>query len=333
MGMSTISAIRPRLAIPGGRISVEGGPFRVDFEARPRVEIGGVDAHVGWASATRLSVVVPESLEGGRLPIRVEGVPGATAFIDVGEQVATGLHQVDSPAIDADGVLYLTYSGTRGQQAPVSIYRVRPGGVREVFVTGVTNPTSLAIDPRGRLHVSSRFDGTVFRVDPDGGVETVATDLGVACGIAFASDGTLFVGDRTGTVFRITADAEAIAFASLPMSVAAFHLAIAPDDSLCATAPTLATRDAVYRIDAAGAVHELSREFGRPQGLAFDAAGRLFVVEALAGVSGIYRVEPGSSPELVLAGADLIGLAFDPRGGFVVTTARTAYRFTDATLA
>jgi sugar lactone lactonase YvrE len=181
--------------------------------------------------------------------------------------------------------------------------------------------------------VSSRFDGTVSRVDPDGRIETVASDLGVACGIAFASDGTLFVGDRTGTIFRVDGDGQTTTFASLPPSIAAFHLAVSPDGLLCATAPTMATRDAVYRIDPTGRVEEVSREFGRPQGLAFDPAGRLFVVEALAGGSGVYRVETGSTPELVLAGVDLIGLAFDPRGGFVVATASTAYRFTRTTLA
>ena len=51
--------------------------------------------------------------------------------------------------------------------------------------------------------MSSRFEGTVYRLLEDGSIQTFATDLGVACGLAFASDGTLFVGDRSGTIFRV----------------------------------------------------------------------------------------------------------------------------------
>ena len=107
---------------------------------------------------------------------------------------------------DRDGNLYVTYSGTRGQQVPVSIFRVRPNGTRETFSSGIVNPTSMAIDPEGRLYVSSRFEGTVYRVMRGRDAEPFATDLGVACGLAFAPDGTLFVGDRSGTIFRVDRD-------------------------------------------------------------------------------------------------------------------------------
>ena len=158
-----------------------------------------------------------------------------TAFVDVAAPFATGLHQVDNPVFDRDGNLYVTYSGTRGQQVPVSIFRVRPNGTRETFSSGIVNPTSMAFDPEGRLYVSSRFEGTVYRVAADGAAEPFATDLGVACGLAFAPDGTLFVGDRSGTIFRVDRDGHAVMFASLPASVAAFHLAIGPDLALYVT--------------------------------------------------------------------------------------------------
>ena len=49
-------------------------------------------------------------------------------------------------------------------------------------------------------------------------------------------------------------------------------------------------------------------------------------VEALAGVSGLYRVPPSSEPELVVAGPGLVGVAFSPEGGIVVASNDTAYR-------
>ena len=83
----------------------------------------------------------------------------------------------------------------------------------------------------------------------------------------------------------------------------------------------------MYRVSGSGAVTVVSEKFGRPQGLAFDDGGVLFVVEALAGASGLYRLPENGEPELALAGLDLVGVAFDRRGGLVVCSNETAYRF------
>ena len=223
-----------------------------------------------------------------------------------GRSFATGVHQVDNPAFDREGNLYVTYSGTRGQQVPVSIFRVRPDGTREPFCTGIVNPTSMALGPDGDLYVSSRFDGTVYRVKADGALEPFATDLGVACGLAFDRDGKLFVGDRSGTIFRVDRTGQATTLASVPASVAAFHLAFGPDGALYVTAPTLSPYDSVFRIDPEGAVTIRYTGFGRPQGIGFGPDGDLYVIEALAGASGLYRLPPAGpeggdgEPELVL---------------------------------
>jgi sugar lactone lactonase YvrE len=326
MSFTRITAIHPLCAIEGGRVVIEGAEFPVDDPILPEVRIGDARARIVFAAPTRLIVIVPEGLEGGRATVRVGGGSGVTAFVDIAAPFATGLHQVDNPVFDREGNLYVTYSGTRGQQVPVSIFRVRPNGTRETFSSGIVNPTSMAIDPEGRLYVSSRFEGTVYRVAVDGSVEPFATDLGVACGLTFAPDGTLFVGDRSGTIFRVDRSGHAATFASLPPSVAAFHLAIGPDLTLYVTGPTLSSYDSLYRIDADGAVTTRYAAFGRPQGLAFDARGALHVVEALAGSSGLYRVPPKGDPEMVLAGPSLVGVAFDGRGALVVSSNDTAYR-------
>ena len=159
--------------------------------------------------------------------------------MEIGAAVATGLHQVDNPVFDREGNLYVTYSGARGQEVPVSIFRVTPSGIREPFVTGIVNPTSMTFGPGGLLYVSSRFDGCVYRVSPEGESHVFASELGIACGLAFDREGVLFVGDRSGTIFRVAPNGQALPFATLPASVAAFHLAMSPADVLYATAPTL----------------------------------------------------------------------------------------------
>src|SRR5712691_7341705 len=211
-----ISDVHPQRAIEGGRITVAGDGFAADGPSPPEVRIGDVPARVVYASSTGIAVIVLSGFEAGASPIRVGGVSGETVFVEVAAPFASGLHQVDSPVFDRDGNLYVTYSGTRGQQVPVSIFRVRPNGTRETFSSGIVNATSMAIDAEGRLYVSSRFEGTVYRVHSDGTFEPFATDLGVACGLAFAPDGSLFVGDRSGTLFRVDRHGKASAFASMP---------------------------------------------------------------------------------------------------------------------
>jgi sugar lactone lactonase YvrE len=327
MPSTRITAIHPLRAIEGGRIDIDGAGFPVANELLPKVHVGDLQARLVFASSKRLGVIVPPGLNGGRAAVRVAPFDGAQpAFIDIAAPFATGLHQVDNPVFDRDGNLYVTYSGTRGQQVPVSIFRVRPNGTRETFSSSIVNPTSMAIDPSGRLHVSSRFEGTVYRVLPDGTTEAFAHDLGVACGLAFAPDGTLFVGDRSGTIFRVDPDGHATTFATLPASVAAFHLAIGPDGALYVAGPTLSSYDPLYRIETNGAVTTAYAGFGRPQGLAFDPGGSLYVVDALAGSSGLYLVPAHGEPQLVLAGPALVGVAFDADGTLVVASNETAYR-------
>ena len=321
----SVTAIAPLRAVEGGRIAIHGSGFPVDdFSA---VTFGGEPARIAFASSTRLVLLVPGDLEGGPTPIRLGSDARQTVFASVGAAWATGLHQVDNPAFDRAGHLFVTYSGSRGQESPVSIFRVTPGGTRETFASGIVNATSMAFGPDGKLYVSSRFEGAVYRIAGDGSHEQVASDLGVACGLAFDNEGSMYVGDRSGTIFRVH-EGHATAFATLPASVAAFHVAMSPWGELFVSAPTLGSYDRVYRIGRGGEVRTLPTPLGRPQGLAFAPDGTLHIVDALAGASGVYRFpDLDGEPELVVSGGALVGVAFGPGGEMVVTSNETAYRF------
>lgn len=320
-----LTSISPSRAVEGGRLTLHGSGFPLD--GLPAVRIGDQVVRASSASQSWLFVVVPSDLDPGPTPVRIEDMPGETVFVTIGGVWATGLHQVDNPVFDSEGNLYVTYSGSRGQETPVSIFRVTRQGTREPFVSGIVNATSMAIGPDGLLYVSSRFEGAVYRVKPDGDFEQVAADLGVACGLVFDADGTLYVGDRSGTIFRVRSG-RAERFATLPPSIAAFHLAINREQEIFVCAPTLASYDYIYRVDRKGGVQPLPTPLGRPQGLAFGPDGSLYVVDALAGASGLYRFpHPEATPELVVAGNALVGVAFGPAGELVVSSNETAYRF------
>ncbi len=313
--------------IEGGRLWLRGDGFPQPESSSDLVTIGGVPARMAFAAGDRLAVVVPGGLEGGETAVKCAWLPGATLYARVGRLRATGLHQVDNPVFAPDGSLFVTYSGSRGQEAAVSIFKVTTSGAREPFVHGLVNPTSMAMGPDGHLYVSSRFEGRIYRVFDDGRYEVMASDLGVACGLAFAADGALLVGDRSGTVFRITPSGRTEAFATLPPSMAAFHLAMSPDGYLYVSAPTLASYDSLFKIDSAGRVETLPVPFGRPQGVAFDNGGVLHVVEALAGASGVYAMHNDRAPELIVAGAGLVGVAFSASGDMAVASSGSVYSF------
>lgn len=324
-----ITRVAPLRAVDGGTLLVEGE--HLPYDPPPRVTISDTEAHVASASPRHLRIQVPAELDGGQVPLRVDAVRGGTVLIEIGAVLATGVHQVDNPAFDRDGNLYATFSGSRENRVPVTLFRVRRDGVREPIRVDIPNPTSVAIGRDGALYVSSRFEGTVYRVDPaTQHMRVYASNLGSPFGLAFDHAGNLWVGDRSGTIFRIDPDGGAEAIAELPASMAAFHLAIGPDEAVYVSAPTLSPRDRVFRIpQGGGAVETVLEGLGRPQGLAFDPQGRLYVVEAMAGDAGVWRYDLPAGEitgERVLAAGSLVGLAFDPAGGVVAAGSDTLWR-------
>jgi sugar lactone lactonase YvrE len=89
---------------------------------------------------------------------------------------------------------------------------------------------------------------------------------------------------------------------------------------LFVTGPTTSSFDPVYRIDQHGAVTNFYRGLGRPQGLAFDIDGNLYVAASLAGKRGIVKITPDGKASLEVAGSGLVGLAFAPGRSVVLAT-------------
>ena len=324
-GIPRIDRIQPGAGIPGGDVTIYGAGFVPRPNTRPHVRFGETEASLLISTQNYLIARVPEGAAGSIVSVETSHAASQPFAFHLGVQIADNLHPVANPAVDVEGNIYVTYSGHRGQKVAVSLYKITPNYAVKPFVTELVNPTGLALDREGYLYVSCRDDGTIHRVAPDGRSQLWVEGMGVATGIAFDTIGNLFVGDRSGTIFKINPDRQIFVFATLEPSVAAYHLAFSPTGELFVTGPTTSSFDRVLRINQKGEVSTFFRGLGRPQGLAFDRKGNLYVAASYQGRRGIVRISTDARADLVLGGSGLVGLSLLPGHRAILATTNAIF--------
>jgi len=324
-GKPHIEAVAPGFALPGGEVRIIGRSLRPPELRRPSVRFGEIEAPVLICSDDFVVARVPEEAKSGPVVVSTNGA-GADGHVSnahpikVAVLVAENMHPVANPALDHEGNIYVTFSGSRGQKVPVSIYKVDTNYDVKPFLSDLMNATAIAFDREGQMYVSSRNDEAVYKVAPNGTMSTYAEGMGVATGIAFDAEENLYVGDRSGTIFKIARDRQIFVFATLEPSVSAYHLAFGPHGDMFVTGPSTSSFDCVYRVDPHGTVSVFYRGLGRPQGLALDVDGNVYVAASLAGKRGIVKITPQGKANLEVSGQGLVGLAFAPGKSAILAT-------------
>jgi sugar lactone lactonase YvrE len=319
--------IDPPFAIAGGEIVIDCTGFDTREPSKCAVTIGGSPAQIVALGPRRVLAQVPET-KGGQVEVTLWSgdQPSEPAQLTVGRKLAGDLHPVANPAFDPDdGALFVTRSGSRGEELPVTLFRIDISGDVSEYSGDIPNPTGIAFGPDGEMFVTSRLEGVVYKMTPFKEAVVFGRNLGVATGIAFNKQGLMHVGDRTGTIFKVNGIGEERAWTQIEPSVSAFHLAFGPDDSLYITGPALSYH-CIWRISPEGETDIFFKGLGRPQGLAFDRDGNLYVAATLHGRRGIVRISPGGmEAKVIVAGINLVGLAFSASGEMAVVSIDSVY--------
>jgi sugar lactone lactonase YvrE len=315
-----IEAVAPGYALPGGEVRIVGSALRPAELRRPNVHFGEIEGSVLISADDFVIARVPEGAVSGPVVVGTNGHASNPHAIQVAVPIVGTLHPVTNPALDREGNIYVTFSGSRGQKVPVAIFKIDTNYTLTPYLNEMMNATAIAFDREDQMFVSSRHDETVYKVSPNGTVSSYAEGMGVATGMAFDRQQNLYVGDRSGTIFKIAPDRQIFVFATLEPSVSAYHLAFGPHGDLFVSGPTTSSFDSIHKVDPHGSVSVFYRGLGRPQGMAFDVGGNLYVAASLSGKRGIVKITPDAKASLQVSGQGLVGLAFAPGKSAILAT-------------
>ena len=123
-GNPHIESIEPGCALPGGEVRITGRGLRPRELRRPEVRFGDVDGSVVISSEQFIVARVPEGAASGNVVVATNGHRSNPHEVRVAVPIAENLHPVANPAVDAEGNIYATFSGSRGQKVPVAIFRI-----------------------------------------------------------------------------------------------------------------------------------------------------------------------------------------------------------------
>src|SRR5205085_8481513 len=121
---------------------------------------------------------VPDGVDSASVIVRTNSHESNPSEVRVGMLMADNLHPVTNPAVDAKGNIFVTFSGSRGQKVPVSVYKIDTEYNVKPFLSELMNATAIVFDHAGEMYVTSRYDGAVYRINSSGNMTTFAEGMG-----------------------------------------------------------------------------------------------------------------------------------------------------------
>jgi len=169
-----------------------------------------------------------------------------------------------------------------------SIEKFGPDGAGSVFASGFSEPAGMAFDAAANLWVAD-FGGAVLQIN-SAGVATrlppnIAPVFGGESDIVFDTAGNMYIADFFGVILKYTPAGQVSTFANV---VDATQIAFDRSGNLFVAS---SDHQMIEKITPEGVVSTFATigGFGKPDGLAFDSSGQLYVGIAHGGSSVIER--------------------------------------------
>jgi hypothetical protein len=198
------------------------------------------------------------------------------------------------PAVDHAGNVYVSH--TTG----CAVFKVTPDGVVTNFAAGILDPMGLAAQPSNNLFVASQSAGMIYRANAAGVAVAYATVPSQPDSPTLDTNGNLYVLTHLfpGALAQVRADGSTAELAQMPFEFVPGSLAWDPVSDSFVVGEDAGDSTGMARllsIERDGTVTIIGTGFSRLWGLAFDAAGVLYLADHAEGI--VYRAAPlGSGP-------------------------------------
>ena len=207
---------------------------------------------------------------------------------DIGVQIADSLHPVANPAVDRFGNIYTHLQRVARPEDPGGGLQDRPQLQRQAVHQRPDERHRPGLRPRRACCTSpAASTASSTRSRRAGNMSVFVEGMGVATGLAFDDDEQPL--RRRPQRHHFQDQPQPPDLTSSPRSSRPSPPIIWPSARTATSTspgPTTSSFDAVHRISHAGEVETFYRGLGRPQGMAFDDDGRLYVAASLAGPQG-----------------------------------------------
>jgi DNA-binding beta-propeller fold protein YncE len=228
-------------------------------------------------------------------------------------------------ALDSSGELFV--------MTPADIYRIRPGGDLQHFVSHADFPrvpgaggvafSEIELGPSGDLFTVDEWNGGVYRIAPDGSASLLAS-TGAPVDLALSPDGELYVADKsTNQVLKVGMDGTVTPFASgefAPLGILdPLFIAFSPTGDLYVSGLggifTISPEGETSEFEIGGQSAREALGVWVANSLAFDPAGNLYLTDGAVG--RITRVSPDGEATVLMPGFNPSGIAVAPDGDVV----------------
>src|SRR5258708_31450383 len=100
-------------------------PYTTLFRSRPVVNFNGLKGAILASSEDFLIAQVPMGARSGQIVVHSNGTASNPHDLKIAQPITEiAVHPVANPAVDLEGNIFVTFSGSRGQKVPVSIYKI-----------------------------------------------------------------------------------------------------------------------------------------------------------------------------------------------------------------